>query len=71
MRLRVDSDFIDMAELKPTIEALADALQTVNLLATQLRRELSESSEVAVELETASNRAVRLIRSLQPKGGNE
>lgn len=53
-------------DLKATIDQLANALQTVALLATRLRRQLGESAQEAVELEAAADKAVRAIRGLQP-----
>lgn len=38
-------------DLKTTIDQLANSLQTVTLLSTQLRRDLGESAQRAVELE--------------------
>lgn len=54
-------------DLKTTIDRLANALQTVALLATRLRRQLGESAEEAVQLEAAADKAVRAIRELQPR----
>ena len=53
-------------ELKSLIDQLANALQTVALLATRLRRQLGESAQEAIELEAAADKAVRAIRGLQP-----
>lgn len=53
-------------DLHATIERLANALQTVALLATQLRRQLGESVQDAIALEAAADKAVRAIRGLQP-----
>lgn len=53
-------------ELKGLIDQLANALQTVALLATRLRRQLGESAQEAIELEAAADKAVRAIRGLQP-----
>ena len=59
-------------DIKQTIDELANSLQTVTLLSTQLRRQLGESSDQAIELEAAADRAVRAIRRLQPaKDTNE
>lgn len=55
-------------DLKATIDQLANALQTVALLATRLRRQLGESAQEAVALEAAADKAVRAIRGLQPPG---
>lgn len=48
-------------EIKDTIEQLANSLQTVALLATQLRRQLGDSAQDAVHLEAAADKAVRAI----------
>ena len=53
-------------DLHATIERLANALQTIALLATRLRRQLGESAQDAIELEAAADKAVRAIRGLQP-----
>ena len=54
-------------ELKATIDRLANSLQTVTLLSTKLRRELAESSQQAIELEAAADKAVRALKRLQPR----
>lgn len=54
-------------ELKATIDQLANSLQTVTLLSTRLRRELAESSQQAIELEAAADKAVRAVKRLQPR----
>jgi hypothetical protein len=53
-------------DMKDVIDRLANSLQTVTLLATQLRRDLGESAQHAVELEGAADSAVRVIKRLQP-----
>ena len=58
----------DMPEdLKGAIDQIANSLQTVTLLSTQLRRDLGESAQRAVELEAAADQAVRVLKRLQPK----
>lgn len=42
--------------IKDTIEQLANSLQTVTLLSTRLRRQLTESAQEALELEAACGR---------------
>jgi hypothetical protein len=54
-------------DLKRAIDQLANSLQTVTLLSSQLRRELGESAQRVVELEAAADQAVRTIRRLQPR----
>lgn len=53
-------------DLKRAIDQLANSLQTVTLLSSQLRRELGESAQRVVELEAAADQAVRTIKRLQP-----
>jgi len=53
-------------DMKDTIDQLANSLQTVTLLSTRLRRELGESAQQAVDLEAAADKAVRVIKRLQP-----
>ncbi len=54
-------------ELKAAIDQIANSLQTVTLLSTQLRRDLGDSAQRAIELEAAADKAVRAIKRLQPK----
>ena len=58
-------------KIKDTIDQLAQSLQIVTLLSTQLRRELSASAQEAVDLEAAADRAVRAARRLQPPNQEE
>lgn len=51
-------------------EELADALQVAALLATRLRRDLGATSQEAVDLEGAVERAVKALRR-QKKGGTK
>ena len=53
-------------DIKATIDQLANSLQTVTLLSTQLRRDLANSAQQAVDLEAAADRAVRVIKNVQP-----
>ena len=53
-------------DIKDTIDQLANSLQTVTLLSTQLRRDLGNSAQQAVDLEAAADAAVRVIKKLQP-----
>jgi hypothetical protein len=62
---KADADMPD--ELKAAIDQIANSLQTVTLLSTQLRRDLGDSAQRAVELEAAADKAVRAIKRLQPK----
>lgn len=54
-------------DLKAAIDQIANSLQTVTLLSTQLRRDLGDSAQRAIELEAAADKAVRAIKQLQPK----
>lgn len=54
-------------DLKGAIDQIANSLQTVTLLSTQLRREIGESAQRAMELEAAADQAVRVLKRLQPK----
>ena len=54
-------------DLKMAIEQIANSLQMVTLLSTQLRRDLGDSAQRAIELEAAADKAVRAIKRLQPK----
>jgi len=53
-------------DLEETIDQLANSLQTVTLLATRLRRDLAESGQEALDLETAADQAIRAVKRLQP-----
>ena len=57
-------------DLKTAIDQIANSLQTVTLLSTQLRRDLGESAQRAVELEGAADKAVSTIKRLQPRKKN-
>jgi ABC-type transporter Mla subunit MlaD len=54
-------------DFRTTIDRLANALQTVALLATRLRRQLGESAQEAVDLEAAADKAVQAVRELLPR----
>jgi hypothetical protein len=54
-------------DMKAAIDQIANSLQTVTLLSTQLRRDLGNSAQRAIELEAAADKAVRAIKRLQPK----
>jgi hypothetical protein len=58
-------------EFKDTIDQLANALQTVTLLATRLRRDLAESGQQAFDLELAADKAIRAVKRLQPQDKND
>ena len=53
-------------DIKDTIDQLANSLQIVTLLSTRLRRELEESMQQAIDLEGAADKAMRVIKRLQP-----
>lgn len=56
--------------LRAAIDALAQRVQTMHLLASQLRRELGESAERAIELEGQVAACVRILKRLQAEGGD-
>lgn len=53
-------------DLRAAIDELAQALQPIALLSTRLRQTLGELNEDAVALEAAADRAMKIIRRLQP-----
>lgn len=53
-------------EQRAAIDELANSLQTVTLLATCLRRDLIASMQHAIDLEGATDKAIRAIKQLQP-----
>ena len=54
-------------DVKQAIDQLANSVQSINLLATKIRQDLGESAQRAVELEGAADRAVRILKRLQPR----
>lgn len=54
-------------DIKETIDRLANALQTIVLLATRLRQQLGESAQDAAHLEAAADQAVRAMARLRAK----
>ena len=56
---------------RQAIDEIANALQTINLLSTRLRQNLSDSAQQAVDLEGAADRAVRAMKRLQPQRNKE
>jgi lactam utilization protein B len=61
------ADGIMADDMKETIDQLANSLQTVTLLSTQLRQELGNSAQQAIVLEAAADRAVNALKKLQPR----
>ena len=55
-------------DVKTAIDEIANAMQVINLLSTRLRQELGESAQQAIDLESATARAVRAMKRLQPDG---
>ena len=55
-------------DVKAAIDEIANSLQVINLLSTQLRQDLGESAQHAIDLEGATARAVRAMKRLQPDG---
>jgi hypothetical protein len=56
------ADAIDPKRFAECFERVVNALQAAAPLATRLRRELGEQAEDAVRLETALDRAVKVLR---------
>ena len=54
-------------QLAQAVSDLANALQAAAPLATRLRRDLSTNAQDAVTLEAAIDRAVRVIKRMQPR----
>ena len=54
-------------ELRAAIDQLAQRIQVLHLLSSQLRREAGRSAERAVELEGQVAACVRILKALQPK----
>lgn len=52
---------------KAAIDEIANALQVINLLSTRLRQDLGQSAQQAIDLEGATDRAVRAMKRLQPQ----
>ena len=57
----------ERAQFEAAVSELANASQTVALLATRIRQTLGTVSEDAVTLEAATDRIVRALRRLQPR----
>lgn len=53
-------------DLKDTIDQLANSLQAVTMLSTRLRQQLAESAQDSVDLEAATDKAIRALKRLQP-----
>jgi hypothetical protein len=51
------------------VDDLANALQVAAPLSTTLRRVVGDAAEHAVDLEAAIDRAVRVMKRLQPTNG--
>jgi hypothetical protein len=54
-------------DLVRTLDAVANQMQVVAGLATELRRSVGADAQRLVELEGAVDRVVRLLRRIQPK----
>jgi hypothetical protein len=50
-----------------TLDAVANQMQVVAGLATELRRSIGADAQKVVDLEGAVDRVVRLLRDVQPK----
>ncbi len=53
-------------DLARTLDAVANQLQVVAGLATELRRSMGADAQKLVELEGAVDRVVRLLKQVQP-----
>jgi len=58
-------DVASEAELRAAIDALAQRIQTMNLLATEIRRETQRSADRMVDLEGEIDQCVRILQRLQ------
>ena len=54
-------------DLVRTLDAVANRMQVVAGLTTELRRSVSADTQTVIELEGAVDDVVRLLRDLQPK----
>jgi hypothetical protein len=54
------------SELARTLDAVANQLQVVAGLTTELRRSVTADAQTVIDLEGAVDRAVRLLRDIQP-----
>ena len=54
-------------DLARTLDAVANRMQVVAGLTTELRRAVTADAEKVIELEEAVDGVVRLLRGLQPK----
>jgi len=61
---KADADMDD--DVKQAIDQVANALQVISLLSTRLRQDLGESAQHAIDLESATARAVSAMKRLQP-----
>ena len=53
-------------DLTRTLDAVANQLQVVAGLTTELRRSVTADAQTVIDLEGAVDRVVRLLRDLQP-----
>jgi hypothetical protein len=54
-------------DLARTLDAVANQMQVVAGLTSELRRSVSADAQKVIELEGAVDRVVRLLRDMQPK----
>jgi len=54
-------------DVEAVIDEIANSLQVIKLLSTRSPQDLGVSAQQALELEGATDRAVRAITRLQPK----
>ena len=64
---RVEGGPMTNTDLVRTLDAVANRMQVVAGLTTELRRSVSADTQTVIELEGAVDDVVRLLRDLQPK----
>ena len=58
-------------DLARTLDQVANGMQVVAGLSTELRRSLGENSQTAVQLEAAVDRVVRVLKQIQRRGDED
>jgi hypothetical protein len=54
-------------DLARTLDAVANQMQVIAGLTTELRRSVTADAQTVIDLEGAVDRVVRLLRDIQPK----
>lgn len=52
---------------RKALDEVANGMQSVTALSTELRRSLGGNAEKAIELEAAVDRVVRVLKQVQPR----